>query len=97
MPEISYEGKVLPPILVTGETVSKSELQLFIVRMNVETSSRLSIVVKWYAGVVMYRILKSASKLGINEVKRLLLGAGNDKDSLDMITSLSDLLGRASL
>ena len=97
VPEIWDEGKVLPPILVSGETLSSSELQLSITPPETGKASRLSTVVRWYPGANMYRVLQSVSKRGIEDVRRLLLAAGNDKDSMDMIISVSKLLARSSL
>jgi hypothetical protein len=96
-PEIWDEGKILPPILVSGEIVSEDELLLFPSSPDIGKASRFSTVVRWYSGVHMYRVLKHVSRRGIDDVKRLLIAAGNDKDSLDMIFSVSKLLAISSL
>ena len=45
----------------------------------------------------MYRVLKHVSRRGIDDVKRLLIAAGNDKENLDMVISVSKLLAKSSL
>jgi hypothetical protein len=98
VPEIrDEEGKTLPPIMLSGETVPESERQLFVNSSDTQKASRFSTVVKWFPGVHMYRVLQSSSKRGIDEVKRLLVAAGNDKGSLDMVISVSKLLENTSL
>jgi len=97
VPEIWDKGKILPPILVSGETLSMGELQFLITSSNMGTAGRVSTVVRWYPGAHMYRVLHNASKRGIDDVKKLLLAAGNDKDSMDMVISVSKLLARSSL
>ena len=98
VPEIRDDkGKTLSPILLSGETVPESERQLFTNSSDAQNASRFSTVVNWYPGVHMYRILQSSSKRGIDEVKRLLVAAGNDKGSLDMVISVSKLLANTSL
>jgi hypothetical protein len=98
VPEICENtGKVLPSIMVSGETISESELQLSINSPSLEKSRRVSTVVRWYPGVPMYRVLKSVSKRGIDDVRKLLLAAGNDKDRLDMVISVSKLLAKSTL
>jgi hypothetical protein len=98
VPEIRDDkGKTLPPIMVSGETVPESERQLFTTSSDTQKASRFSTVVNWYPGVHMYRVLQSSSKRGIDEVKRLLVAAGNDKGSLDMGISVSKLLANTSL
>jgi hypothetical protein len=90
-------GNVLPPIMVSGENMPESELQLSINSPEIGKASRLSTVVRWYPGVHMYRVLNSVSKRGIDDVKKQLLAAGNDKDRLDMVVSVSKLLARSNL
>jgi len=98
VPEICENtGKSLPPIMVSGETISESELQLSLNSMSLENSRSVSIVVRWYPGVPMYRVLKSVSKRGIDDVRKLLLAVGNDKDRLDMVISVSKLLAKSTL
>jgi hypothetical protein len=98
VPEIRDDkGKTLPPIVFSGETILESERQLFINSPETQKASRFSTVVKWYPGVHMYRVLQSSSKRGIDEVKRLLVSAGNEKGSLDMVISVSKLLAKTSL
>ncbi len=98
MPEIRDDkGKTLPPIALTGETVPESERQLFTNSFDTQKASRFSTAVNWYPGVHMYRVLQSSSKRGIDEVRRLLVAAGNDKDSLDMVISVSKILTNTSL
>ena len=96
MPEICENtGKSLPPIMVSGEIISES--QLSIDSPSLENSRRVSVVVRWYPGVPMYRVLKSVSKRGIDDVRKLLLAVGNDKDRLDMVISVSKLLAKSTL
>lgn len=99
MPEIwdNDAGKVLPPILVSGEPISESELRLSGNPSNSETSKRAQVVVRWYPGVQMYRVLKSVSKRGIEDVRKLLVATGNDRDRLDMVISVSKLLAKSTL
>src|SRR5882724_11153190 len=92
VPEIwDDNGKILPPILVSGETISQGELQLPIDPPDIGIASSLSTAVRWYPGAHMYRVLNLVSKRGIDDLKKLLLAAGNDKDSLDMVISVSKL------
>ncbi|KAE9370262.1 hypothetical protein N431DRAFT_343719 [Stipitochalara longipes BDJ] len=97
VPEIWDKGEVLPPILVSGETISLSELQFPIKSSNIGTASGCATLVRWYPGAHMYRVLHSISKRGIDDVRRLLIAAGNDKDGMDMVISMSKLLARSSL
>jgi hypothetical protein len=88
--------------MVSGETISESELQLFINSPNINSpnagkASRFSTVVRWYPGMQMYRLLNSVSRRGIDDVRRLLLAAGNEKEDLDMVISVSKLLARSTL
>ena len=94
MPGIIDEGKVLPPILVSGETVSESELGLSINVPDIGKARKLSTVVRWFPGADMYRALNSASGQGIDDVRRLLLAAGNDRDT---VISVSKLLARSRI
>ncbi|PMD17315.1 hypothetical protein NA56DRAFT_276243 [Hyaloscypha hepaticicola] len=91
------KGKTLPPIMLSGETVPESERQLFTNSSDTQKASRFSTAVNWYPGVHMYRVLQSSSKRGIDEVKRLLIAAGNDKGSLDMVISISHRGARTGL
>jgi hypothetical protein len=92
VPEIVDEGKVLPPIFISGETVSESELDLSTNLPKTGKASKFTTVVRWYPGAPMYHVLDCISRRGIDDVRRLLVAAGNDKDSLDMVISVSKLL-----
>jgi hypothetical protein len=83
--------------MVSGESISESELQLFTNPPDTKKASRFSTVVRWYPGVQMHRLLNSVSKRGIGDVRKLLLAAGNEKESLDMVISVSKLLARSTL
>ena len=97
VPEIWDEDKALPPILVSGETISESELGLSVNNSSIRKTGKLSTVVRWFPGVHMYRVLHSISKRGIESVRMLLLAAGNDEDSLDLVVPVSKLLAKSTL
>ncbi|PMD46092.1 hypothetical protein L207DRAFT_507036 [Hyaloscypha variabilis F] len=95
MPEIlDGNGRILPPITVSGDNIAEGEL--LISSPNLENSRSLSTIVKWYPGVEMYRVLNHVSKRGIDDVRKLLLTAGNREDDLDLVISLSKLLARST-
>lgn len=96
-PEIWDEDEILPPIWISGDTISEIELQFSISSHTSGEDCGHSTVVRWFPGVQMYRVLSSVAKRGIYDVRRLLLVAGNEKENLDMVISLSKLLEKSTL
>jgi len=43
------------------------------------------VLIGWFPGVDMYEALRVAAKRGVEDIKNLLLGAGNDPHVLDKI------------
>ena len=97
MPAIIEEGKVLPTILISGEAMSESELALSLSRPYTRNSKKDSTPVRWFQGAHMYNVLSSVSKRGMEDVRKVLVAAGNDKEVLDTVLSVSKLLSRSSI
>jgi hypothetical protein len=96
----------LPAISFVGEWISNTDFGAVIrdqqtneVRSTLEPKY-LTIdktVIQWFSGGNMHRALSIAAKRGFEDVKSLLLVAGNDLSCLDRMSSISQLISRMSL
>jgi hypothetical protein len=91
-----------PPIHVTGETVSFSEIacsctQECEIYTHGTIVSEQRTMVKWFPGVHMYKALDRAAKSGMEGVIRLLVAAGNDTKFLERNLSLSKIMAKMKI
>jgi hypothetical protein len=54
-------------------------------------------IIKWFPGVNMYKALGIAARLGVEDVVRLLVTAGNDINFLDRTFSLSRMISKMEM
>ncbi|KAL2074635.1 hypothetical protein VTL71DRAFT_8413 [Oculimacula yallundae] len=79
-------------INVSGNTISKVE--------GPATSKLLGerrAIVKWFSGDDMYAVLSGVAAHGVEDIRKLLIMAGNDIDTLDGMLSLSSLLSELTI
>ena len=50
--------------------------------------------IKWFSGVRMQKALRTAAKRGIEDMRKLLVVAGNDIESLDKSISVTRLVSK---
>jgi hypothetical protein len=50
--------------------------------------------IKWFSGAKMHRALKMAAKRGVEDIRKLLILAGNDIDLLERSLSMSKLVSK---
>jgi hypothetical protein len=91
---ISDEEKLLPPIIVSGEPLTRSELDISFNLRRTGTQHSPSTTVRWFPGAQMYRALGIVAKRGMEDIRRLLIAAGNDPVSIDRIVSVSQLVSQ---
>lgn len=94
--------KLWPPIYVRGEAVSLDELagpdtQGYGTFLCSPILSEELTIVKWFAGVNMYKALCIAARSGMEDVVRLLVAAGNDIKSLDRNFSLNKIMSKMEI
>jgi len=91
---VDDENEFLPPILVSGESLPRTELDISFNVQGLEKQHSPSTTVRWFPGAQMYRVLGTVAKRGIEDVRKLLITAGNDRNSLDRIVSVSKLVSQ---
>ncbi len=96
---------ILPAIHFFGESVSRAEVGLSLIPQMLPSSSTMRLkhpftekaIVKWFPGVNMHKALAVAAKRGMDDVRSLLIAAGNDTNIIDRITSITQLVSRMTL
>jgi hypothetical protein len=102
MPKNDGGGEMWPPIHIKGETLSFIELTNPVMDKNCSflwDSVPLEQIttVKWFPGFPMYEALGKAARLGMDNVIRLLILAGNEVSSLSGSASLSMLMSKMKI
>ncbi len=75
--------------MIESKSFSKAEIQIAGGMSLLKNRGRIAVA--WFPGVQMYEVLKAAAKRGIEDVRRLLVMAGNDSKVIITCTSLSSL------
>jgi len=91
---INDEEKLLPPIIVSGESLMRSELDISFNLRRTGTQHSPSTTVRWFPGAQMYRALGIVAKRGMEDIRRLLIAAGNDPFIIDRVVSVSQLVSQ---
>jgi hypothetical protein len=84
----------MPPIIVSGESLTKSELDISFDPRRCGKQHTSSTIVRWFPGAQMYRALGIVAKRGMEDIRRLLIAAGNNPASIDRIVSVSQLVSQ---
>lgn len=96
--EISAHGNdqsdaAISPIQIPTEFVSE-----ILPKTCSATSSLLGVErkakIKWFSGAKMHKALKMAAKRGVEDIRKLLVLAGNDTDMLERSLSMSKLVSK---